>query len=199
MNKDILEVSIDKTIECSKEVAQWNYWDHEHLDVIHSSYTRSDILYDKKNFLFRLDLIKVPLIPFLTLTTPIFMVQHNEETTITYAIQFGVLSKTTITISSLEKSKCKINMNYQFYLNGWKKILKPILKKLIPIWNERVWLEDYPVKMRRQKVLDMNFKDFAGLPKNIEDRVFKEHKKEFTLPIPRPKNSTRDRHPLKIK
>ena len=127
------------------------------------------------------------------------MVQHDENTTITYAIQFGVLSKTTITIRSLEKSKCKINMNYQFHLKGWKKILKPILNKLIPIWNERVWLEDYPIKIRRQKVLNMNFKDFVGLPKDIKDRVSQEYNKEFKLPIPRPKNSTRDKHPLKIK
>lgn len=199
MNKEILEVSIDKTIECSKEVAQWNYWDHEHLDIVHSSYSQSDILYDKKNFLFRIDSIKIPFIPFVKFMTPIFMVQHDEDTTVTYAIQFGVLSKTTITIKSLEKSKCKINMNYQFHLKGWKKILKPILKKLIPVWNERVWLEDYPIKIRRQKVLDMNFKDFVGLPKDVKDRMSQEYKKELKLPIPRPKNSTRDRHPLKIK
>ena len=27
---DILEVEIIKEINCSKEVALWNYWDHEH-------------------------------------------------------------------------------------------------------------------------------------------------------------------------
>ena len=132
MKKEILEISIDKTIDCSKEVAQWNYWDHEHLDVIHKSYNTSDILYEKNNFLFRVDLIKIPFVPFIHFTTPIFMVQHDEDTTITYAIQFGVLSKTTITIKSISKTKCEINMNYKFHLNGWKKILKPILRKLIP-------------------------------------------------------------------
>ena len=198
MNKDILEINIEKYIDCSKEVAQWNYWDHEHLDVIHGAYNKSDILYDKNNFMFRIDLIKIPFVPF-KFTTPIFMVQHDENTTITYAIQFSVLSKTTITILSLEKSKCKINMNYKFYLNGWRRILKPLLKKLIPIWNEKVWLEDYPVKIRRQKVLDMNFKDFVGLPNNIKDRLNLNLNKDFKLPIPRPKNSSRDRHPLRNK
>lgn len=43
MTKDILEINIKKIIECSKEVAFWNYWDHEHLDVVHGGYAKSDI------------------------------------------------------------------------------------------------------------------------------------------------------------
>ena len=197
MNKNILEISIIKEINCSKEVAFWNYWDHEHLDIIHNNYKKSDILYDDKNFLFRIDEIKIPLIPFLKLNTPIFMVQHDENTLYTYALQFGIVSKTTITIISTGVAKCKINMNYKFHLEGWKRLLKPILKKLIPIWNERVWEEDFPFKIRRQKVLNMNFKDFVGLPDKFEDRINNNKKNYLKLPIPRPKNSTRDLHPLK--
>jgi hypothetical protein len=197
MNNDILEINVKKIIECSKEVAFWNYWDHEHLDVVHSGYKKSDILYDRENYLFRVDLIKIPFIPFFKFTTPIFMVQHDKNKLLTFAIQFGVISKTTITILSLENSKCEITMNYKFYLNGWRKILKPILKRLIPIWNEKVWKEDYSVKIRRQKILDMNFKDFIGLPDLIKDRMYNGRVNELKLPIPRPKNSTRDRHPIK--
>ena len=196
---NILEVEILKKIDCSKEVALWNYWDHEHLDVVHSGYKQSDILYDKNNFMFRIDKIKVPF-PFLKLLTPIFMVQHDENTLIVYAVQMGVVSKTTITVNSLTKSSCQIIMNYKFYLNGWRRILKPFLKIMIPKWNEKVWLEDYPLKLRRQKVLDMNFKDFKGLPKEISQRINNdEDNKPFKLPIPRPFNSTRDLHPLSVK
>ena len=189
MTKDILEINIKKNIKCSKEVALWNYWDHEHLDVVHGGYTKSDILYDRENYMFRTDLIKIPFFPFMKFTTPIFMVQHDNDTLLVFATQIGVLSKTTIT-------KCEITMNYKFYLNGWRGLLRPLLKKLIPIWNEKVWREDYPVKIRRQKILDMNFKDFVGLPEKITDRT-NNSKKEFKLPIPRPKNSTRDQHPLR--
>jgi len=196
MTKDILEINIKKNIKCSKEVALWNYWDHEHLDVIHGGYTKSDILYDRENYLFRIDLIKIPFVPLMKFTTLIFMVQHDNDTLLVFATQFGVLSKTTITIKSLENTKCEITMNYKFYLNGWRGLLRPLLKKLIPIWNEKVWREDYPVKIRRQKILDMNFKDFVGLPEKITDRI-NNSKKEFKLPIPRPKNSTRDQHPLR--
>ena len=196
---NILEVEISKKIDCSKEVALWNYWDHEHLDVIHQGYKESDILYDKKNFMFRVDKIKVPF-PFLKITTPVFMVQHDDNTLIVYAVQLGVISKTTITIKSVNDSSCEINMNYKFYLNGWRKILKPFLKIMIPKWNEKVWVEDYPIKIRRQKVLDMNFRDFKGLPNKITERVKeKDHDISFKLPIPRPLNSSRDLHPLSIK
>jgi hypothetical protein len=197
MNKDILEITIIKEINCSKEVAFWNYWDHEHLDIVHNNYKRSDILYDNNNFMFRIDEIKIPLMPFLKANTPIFSVQHDENTLYTYAVQFGIVSKTTITIISLGKFKCKITMNYKFYLKGWKKILKPLLKNLIPIWNERVWKEDLPVKLRRQKVLNMNFKDFIGLPEKYEERINNKKDNYLKLPIPRPKNSSRDLHPLK--
>ena len=169
-NNNVLEVQIHKEINCSKNVAFWNYWDHEHLDVVHSGYKKSDIIYDKENFMFRVDQIKLPIIPFFKITTPIFMVQHNENTLYSHAVQFGILSKTTITINELTDHSCEIIMNYKFYLNGWRKILKPFLKNNIPKWNEQVWIEDYPVKIRRQKVLDMNFQDFKGLPSSIKLR-----------------------------
>ena len=199
MNKrDILEVNIKKEVECSKNVAFWNYWDHEHLDVVHDGYQQSDILYDKKNFLFRIDKIKIPVIPFLKFTTPIFMVQDTDEVLFVYAIQMGVTSKTTITIKSINKKKCEINMNYKFYLNGWRRILRPLLKRLIPKWNEKVWKEDLTVKLRRQKILNMNFKDFVGLPDEKGDR-YNDDVKELKLPIPRPLKSSRDLHPLSNK
>ena len=66
--------------------------------------------------------------------------------------------------------------------------------------ESKVWDEDYNIKIRRQKMLDMNFRDFVGLPKNIEERFFKKYKiDEMRETIPRPKNSSRDLHPLSIK
>lgn len=200
IDKNILEVEAVKEIKCSKKVAFWNYWDHEHLDIVHDGYQKSDVLYDKKNFLFRIDQIKIPLVPFLKFMTPIFMVQDNDDDLLVYAIQMGVLSKTTITITSKSEKSCQIKMNYKFYLNGWRKILRPFLKKLIPKWNERVWQEDINLKLRRQKVKDMGFKDFIGLNDDREKRVAQDNQIEnIILPIPRPTNSTRDLHPFSIK
>jgi len=193
----IIDITIEKEIDCSPSVAKWNYWDHEHLDVIHGGYGKSDILYDKKNFLFRYDLVKAPLIPFY-FKTPIFMVQHDDETLYTYAIQLGIVSRTTIKIIEIEPNKTKLIMNYKFVLDGIQIILYPILKFLIPKWNEKVWVEDIPLKLRRQKVLSYNFRDFVGLPDNINDR-FQDKIPETILPVKRPLKSSRDHHPLNIK
>ena len=103
------------------------------MDIVHGGYKTVDILYDNNNYAFGYSKIKVPVIPFLFTKSPLFLVQHDKNTQFTFAIQLGVLSKTTITIMPVNKSSCKITMNYKFYLDGWRRILRPILKKLIPI------------------------------------------------------------------
>lgn len=85
---------------------------------------------------------------------------------------YSIFYKTTISIYSLSQKSCEIKMNYKFYLNGWRKILRPFLKKLIPIWNNKVWLEDLPIKHRREKVKRLNFKHFYGLPDDLNDRNY---------------------------
>tara|TARA_B110000438_G_scaffold278372_1_gene301866 strand:+ start:221 stop:811 length:591 start_codon:yes stop_codon:yes gene_type:complete len=192
----LLEVEVEKTINCSKSIAFWNYWDHEHLDIVHAGYSKSDIMYDSNNFLFRIDRIRIPIFSFMSIKTPVFMVQHDENTLFTYAIQYGFESKTTITIEEIDKNNCKINMNYKFHVEGWRIIFKPILKSLIKKWNERVWIEDLPIKLRRQKMLEMNFMDFHGLPINSSER-YNGIIKDLKLPIVRPKNSSRDQHIFK--
>ena len=190
----LLNIKIKNTVEASKDVVFWNYWDHEHLDVVHTGYANSNIMYDASNFLFRIDSIKIPLIPFLNFKTPIFMVQHDEDTMLTYAQMFGITSLTKIKVKEIDKNKSEIVTSYHWYLEGIQILLYPILKKLIPVWNNRTFKEDLPLKLRRQKIVEMNFKDFRGMPPKISDREGINYK--FKLPIPRVVNSTRDRHPL---
>ena len=186
--KKFLELKFYKTIDCSSAVAFWNYWDHEHLEIVHStSYSNVNILYEKNDLVYSIRDISLPFIN-LKVSTPIFMKQINKNELIAFSIQLGVLSKTKVKIIDLTKDKCEIFITYKFYLNGWKNILRPILKILVPIWNKKVWKEDLSIKLRRQKVLRYNFKDFIGLPKKIKDR-FNDEIIELKLPIPRPKNS----------
>ena len=60
-----------------------------------------DTLYDADNFCFNYTRVKIPVIPFLSAMTPLFLVQHDEFTQFTYAIQFGVVSRTTIKIEEI--------------------------------------------------------------------------------------------------
>ena len=84
-------------------------------------------------------------------------------------------------------------MNYKYIFKGWKQwlvpIMEPILKRLVVFWNKRQWEEDLPIKLRRQKVMRLGFKDFKGLPNKVEDRTY-EGPVECKLPVPRLKDST---------
>ena len=196
MSKTI-SLSINKTVNCSKEVIFWNYWDHEHLDVVHGGYTKSDILYEFKNSMFRIDKMKIPFVPFLKIRTIFFMVQQDPNTLITYASQLGILSMTVVRVEEFEHAKCKVNIEYNFQLEGFQMLFEPVIKFMLKKWNNKVWSEDLKLKLRRQKVINLGFKDFKGLPNQIADR--KPSKYELKLPLPRPINSTRDQHPFSYK
>ena len=44
---NLIDLTFEKTVKCSSNVAKWNYWDHDHLDNVHDGYRKSDILYEK--------------------------------------------------------------------------------------------------------------------------------------------------------
>ena len=191
----ILEKTFERNIEVSKAVVLWNYFDHEHLDVVHRGYEAVDVLYEKGGCFLVNFKVKAPFIPFFYFRFPVFGIMQDEDTFIVYGFQFGVITKVTITVKEVKKDYCEITMNYKFDLTGFKIILYPILNFLIGKWNEQVWVEDLPVKLRRQMVLRMGFKDFYGLPDKVEDRFYNDAI-EVNLPIKRPRHSTVDRHPF---
>ena len=66
------------------------------------------------------------------------------------------------------------------------------MKKAMPWWNKRQWVEDLELKKRRQKVLRLGFKDFQGLPKKISNRYY-DGLLECKLPIRRLPGSAVDK------
>ena len=112
----------------------------------------------------------------------------DKNTVVTYGFQFGVPSLSTAKYTDKAKNKCLVEVNYKFKFTGIQILLYPIIKYLVPKWNERTWQEDLPLKLRRQKVTNLNFKDFKGLPKNIKERTFS-NKSELKLPIMRLKKN----------
>ena len=183
-------------INVCKEVIWWNYFDHEHLDVVHKGYKKADIIYeDKKSYLAHFT-VKAPLIPFLSFDFPVFGYMENDNKYVVHSFQFGIKSKATFTTIEKENNETEITMDYKFDLGGFKIIFYPILSYLIKKWNHAVWLEDLPIKYRREKVKRLGFKDFHGLPDKIEERKY-EGKIHFELPIKRPRKSPRDKYNLK--
>lgn len=168
----IIDITCRQEAPCSAAVGRWNYWDHEHLTVLHGGHKDAQVLYETPDLVVMLLKPRLPIFSFVSFTTVQTMVQKDANTIVCYDVLFGIPSVTTITITEPRKDFSVYEMNYKFFLSGWRVLLAPLLRRVARIWNERVWQEDLPAKLRRQKVLRMNFKDFRGLPENSADREY---------------------------
>lgn len=195
----IIEQTHTRELAVSAAVAMWNYWDHEHLTVVHRNYTNAKILYENERVVLIWLTFRLPILSFIKSTSLNVMIQEDAETI--RAINLGLLgvpAETIVTVKEIRKDHCVLTMRYRFFLKGWKIFLAPFIMRMIPKWNEQVWLEDLPLKLRRQKVLRMGFKDFVGLPERLEDRVY-EGDIKLQLPIARFKTSPVNLDSLMVK
>ena len=185
----ILSSTFKRKVNCSASVCLWNHWDGDHINYTHKGiYSESEIFYEDDRVILFFHSLKVPLIPFLKISTVDMTVLKDKNTVCTYGFQFGIPSLSTAKYKDIAKDKCLVEVNYKFKFSGLKILLYPLIKYLIPKWNERTWNEDLPLKLRRQKVKRMNFKDYRGLPNKIKDRKFS-GQIDFKLPISRLRKS----------
>ena len=185
----ILSRTFKRRVNSSLNVCLWNHWDCDHINYVHKGfYTQSEIFYEDDRFVLIFHSLKVPLIPFLKISTIDVTVLKDKNTVCTYGFQFGIPSLSTAKYKEIAKDKCLVEVNYKFKFTGLNILFYPLIKYLIPRWNERTWNEDLSLKLRRQKVIRMNFKDFRGLPKKIKERKFL-GPIDFKLPITRLKKN----------
>jgi hypothetical protein len=185
----ILYREFQRTVDVHPSVVWWNYWDIEHFLPVHKSYTDAKMLYeDEKMYVLQLTW-RLPLFSFLkssgictTIKTGPYKLEDFQSTL------FNIAVKTEIELKETSHNSTLVISRYKFFLHGWRKFLAPFMYRMMAVWNQRVWEEDLPLKLRRQKVLESGFVDFKGLPTNIKDRFIKE-KLEQRLPVRRPKNS----------
>jgi len=185
----ILDLTFKRKVNASANVCKWNHWDHDHINYTHKGiYDTSEIYYEDDRSVLCFHSIKIPLIPFIKINTIDMTVLKDKNTICTYGFQFGIPSLSTATYTEASKDKCLVTVNYKFKFSGINILLYPIIKYLIPKWNSQTWLEDLPLKTRRQKVKRMGFQDFKGLPKKVKDRNFF-GEIDFKLPITRLKKN----------
>ena len=185
----IVEREFKREIAASAAAVLWNYWDHEHLYVVHKNYLNAFVVYEDQRMAVYLLTFRLPIFYFFTSESLNIQVQVDPETIKVFNMGlFGVPSYITITVKEEKKDFCLLTMNYKFILRGWRTILAPFLPAMMAKWNQMVWNEDYPVKMRRHRVMRLGFKDFTGLPHKIEDRYF-DGKMDLELPVKRHKKS----------
>lgn len=173
MSFRIVERTFVREVDCSAAVVWWNHWDHEHVTVAHEAgWVGGGLLYEDEKYAIAIVTIRVPVFSFLTSQALNINIRHDDETMYTIHLGlFGVPSVTRIRIHEDRPDHVVHTTTYKFLLRGWRRLLAPLLPHLMRTWNERTWREDLPLKLRRQKVLRLGFRDFVGLPDRIEDRV----------------------------
>lgn len=185
----IVERTFTREIAVAPAPILWNYWDHEHLYVVHQSYTSASVLYDDEKAAVYMLKFRVPIFSFLKSDSMNVMIRNapNQFKQFNKGL-FGMPVYSTFTVKEIRKDYCEISMNYKFILTGWRQLLAPFLSRMMEVWNQRVWEEDLPLKLRRHKVLRLGFRDFIGLPEKVEDRHF-DGPIPFELPVKRHKDS----------
>lgn len=190
-----LKVVCNNIVNASAEVVKWNSWDGEHLKSVHNAYSNPKSLYSIPGSSLFTDSFKIPFLP-LRLRSFVFTAQHDDYNQVSYASNILFLAKNNIKLIPLSNCKTKVEVTYEFEANFFISLFFPIIKKMIIKWNKVVWLEDLPLKLRRQKALEYGFKDWIGLPKHIADRkdISKTYKCE--IPVQRPTKLEQDNHPF---
>lgn len=182
----IIERTYTRELDAGRAAVLWNYWDHEHLVVVHSNYTDAKIIYENDFMAALLLTYRLPVFSFLKSHSLNVMIQHSSDviTAVNVGL-FGIPVLTTIRIEEDRRDHCRITTHYRFFLMGWKRLLAPFLSFMISKWNEQVWQEDLPLKLRRQKMLRLGFKDFYGLPPRMRERAFDGELSFTKLPLSR--------------
>jgi hypothetical protein len=188
----VVEIKCRQECNCSASVGMWNYWDLEHVVPLHKGFKDFTALHESSSAVAHLVSLKNPIFPILTVESLVVQLLHDENTLKLFNVMLGMPVLSTIKITEIRKDYSVFEMSYKYIFMGWRKILtpiiEPVLRKLVVFWNNRQWKEDLPVKLRRQKVMRMGFKDFKGLPDKVSDRFY-EGPIACPLPVHRLKDS----------
>jgi hypothetical protein len=175
-----------RELAVSAAVGWWNHWDHEHSMVVHGeSWLDGHMLYEDERTAIAFVTIRVPIFSFLRSTAMNVNLKYDADTMYTLHLGlFGIPSITKIAVHEDRPDHIVHHTTYTFFLRGWRRLLAPLLPAMIARWNARVWEEDLPLKLRRQKMLRHGFRDFVGLPERVADRRY-DGPLECRLPIRR--------------
>ena len=65
----VLDITVNRKVNCSLNVCKWNQWDQDHLNYTHKGYDESQILYEDDRVILCFHRLKIPLIPFFKIDT----------------------------------------------------------------------------------------------------------------------------------
>ena len=185
----IVERVVVREAPVSPAVAQWNFWDFEHGEFVHAGHVGHWVLYEDSTTAVTIATTKAPIISFLTYSSLHVMVRVSDNLSRAWNRGLlGVIASADYQFDGIQRDQTRVTITYRFYLQGWRILLAPILSWQIARWSARIWGEDLPVKLRRQRMMRLGFKDFAGLPDSVADR-HNDGDVPFKLPLPKLKDS----------
>ncbi len=193
----ILKVVCENFVAATPEVVKWNSWDSEHLNSVHGAYDAPKYLLTREGEVLFVDRVKVPFFR-IRLKCLVFAIQWDSENQITYTLTPFFLAKNTINVQQINDGTTRVRVIYEFSGNWIQALLFPIFKILIQRWNQTVWEEDLPLKLRRQKALSYGFIDFRGIPDKMEMRKDRTGIYKASIPVPTTRNVEEFSHPFFI-
>lgn len=188
-----LKIICKNSVDANIEVVKWNSWDGEHLASVHKAYSNPQALYVNRNIGLSIDSFSVPYIP-IKFKTMFFTVQDSNTTQLSYAKNIFFLAKNTISLKKISDKKTVVEVTYEFELNFFMNLFRNLITRYITKWNEIVWKEDLPLKLRRQRALEYGFIDWIGLPMKIKNRKDRSNVFKADTPVKYPMDSGLNDH-----
>ncbi len=178
----ILYSRCEKEMACSREVVIWNYFDHEHVVGTHfKNYSRFKIIAEKNDWSLVERFYRLPIIGLQT-SSHGFMFLENPN--LIRSFQYGrsgfVLDQ-SISIQDLAPERCLVTSEYRLTVPFFFKPFEFLWRRISERWFLLTWDEDAPMRLRRQKVWKLGFRNFVGI-----DYINKKTAKPADLPSERP-------------
>jgi hypothetical protein len=148
-------------MDCSKEVVIWNYFDHEHVVGTHYKYyNKFNIVAEKDDWTLVERFYRLPIIG---LKTSSYGFMFMESPNLIRSIQIGLVLDQTIHLTDIGPDRCLVATEYRLKAPFFFKLLAPLWKSITDRWFINTWDEDAPMRLRRQKVWNLGFRDFVGI------------------------------------
>ena len=142
------------------------------------------MLYEDSNVAFIQTRIKIPFLPIYLNSLHTMTSLKGGDVMVIDTLPFGVIAKLEMQYIELEPKKTRLINLYSLDLPIIFYPIRSLIPKFIQKWNDINWLEDVPIKTRRQQAIDMGFTDFFG-----KNKKNKKHRAQLKLPLPRTKDS----------
>lgn len=194
-----LSSSSEREMDCSREIVIWNYFDHEHVVGTHYKYySRFKILAEQNEWCLIERFYRLPIIGWKTSSTGFMALEHPGLIRSIQFGKFGLRLDQRIHMKELGPDRCLVKSEYTLEVPFFVKPFEFLFRRITQKWFDQTWDEDAPMRLRRQRVWKLGFRNFAGID-YVNARTEKpaglpaERPYPIELPVPKTRNPRNDR------